>query len=186
MSTLVDAWAELGQRAGGDAVQLIRRLLDAGARPDEIADALAVLVGAHNGAAGAVAEALAVQQLNSWGAASPTASAAGLVGHQLDTDRLRQAAGTVLDRLDLTDAATLATVEVAAERLARAEAVEAAQADYGSTMARSEAPTGWVRQLEHDACQLCTWWSRGGKMWPPGHRMPTHKGCTCAQRFIHK
>ena len=184
MTTLVDAWAELGERAGADAVELVRRLLQAGAAPDEIAEALAVLVGGHNSAAGAVAEALAAEQLAAWGAAAPTDSAAGLA-HQLSTDRLRQAAGTVLERLDLADLATLATVEMSAERLARAEAVKAAQARYGSTMASSEDTGGWIRQLEPDACQLCRWWSREGKTWPADHVMPTHTGCTCAQRFVH-
>lgn len=185
MSTLVDAWAELGQRAGDDAVELVRRLLETGASLEEIADALAVLVGAHNSAAGAVAEALAAEQLAAWGAAAPPDSATGLA-HQLNADRLRQAAGTVLERLDLADLATLATVEIGAERLARAEAVKAAQANYGSTMASSEDTGGWVRQLEPDACQLCRWWSRDGKTWPSDHPMPTHTGCTCAQRFVHK
>ena len=185
MSTLVDAWAELGQRAGDDAVQLVRRLLEAGASPDEIADALAVLVGAHNSAAGAVAEALASEQLAAWGAAAPTDSGAGLA-HQLSTDRLRQAAGTVLERLDLGDLATLASVQLGAERLARAEAVKAAQANYAGTMANSKDTGGWVRQLEPDACQLCRWWWRDGKTWPRDHPMPTHTGCTCAQRFVHK
>ena len=185
MSTLVDAWAELGRLAGDDAVQLIRRLLEAGASPDEIADTLAVLVGAHNAAAGAVGEALAAEQLAAWGAAAPTDSAAGLA-HQLRTDRLRQAAGTVLDRLDLADLATLATVEIGAERLARAESVKAAQAGYGSTMASSKDTGGWIRQLETNACQLCRWWSRNGKTWSKDHPMPTHPGCTCAQRFVHK
>ena len=183
MTTLVDAWAELGQRAGGDAVQLIRRLLEAGAAAEEIAEALAVLVGTHNTAAAAVAEALAVEQLAAWRAAAPTDSGTGLLGHQLDTDRLRQAAGTVLERLDPTD---LATVEMSAERLARAEAVKAAQAGYGVTMGRSKGTGGWIRQLESDACQLCEWWARDGRVWPADHIMPTHPGCTCAQVFVHK
>lgn len=185
MTTLVDAWAELGQRAGDDAVQLVRWLLDAGASADEIAEALSILIGGHNSAAGAVAEALAAEHLAEWGAAPGTGSGPDLA-HQVSTDRLRKAAGTVLERLDLADLATLATVEMGAERLARAEAVKAAQTDYGSTMASSEDTGGWIRELEPDACQLCRWWSREGKKWPADHPMPTHTGCTCAQRFVHK
>ena len=185
MSTLVDAWAELGQRAGGDAVQLVRRLLLAGASTDELSGALAVLVGAHNGGAGAVAEALAAEQLARWGAVSPEASAAR-VAHQLDLDRLRTAAGTVLERLDPTDAGTVSTVEAAADRLARSEAVQAAQRNYGTTMGKSRAVSGWVRDIEPDACELCQWWQRDGQVWPAQHVMPTHPGCTCAQRFVHK
>lgn len=184
MTGLVDAWAELGDRAGVDAVQLLRRLLQLGASTDELSSALAVLVGAHNGGSGAVAEALAAEQLARWGAVAPASSVAQ-VAHQLDLDRLRTAAGTILERLDPADADTVSTVETAAERLARSEAVQAAQRSYGSTMSKSRAVRGWVRDIEPDACQLCQWWARDGQVWPADHTMPTHTGCTCAQKFVH-
>lgn len=175
---LVALWERIGAQAGDDTLRLLRRLRAAALTDAEVADALTTLLAAQNLSASAVAEALAVQQLTTWG--EPAAPApAPLREHQQDSARLRAAAGTVLAR-------QADQVEAALERLARAEAVEAGQVTYGAVVGQSPAVRGWIRQLEPDACELCRWWSRDGRMWPPGHRMPTHKGCTCAQRFIHK
>ena len=175
---LVELWERIGARAGDDTLELLRRLRAAALTDAEVADALTTLLAAQNLSAGAVAEAVAVRQLTSWGEPAPDVPAP-LRDHQQDSARLMTAAGTVLAR-------PADQVEAALERLARAEAVEAGQVTYGAVVGQSPAVRGWVRQLEASACQLCRWWSRDGRMWPPGHRMPTHKGCTCAQRFIHK
>lgn len=68
-------------------------------------------------------------------------------------------------------------------RIAHAESVEAAQASAAEIAKGSELVDGWVRQRDSDPCELCTWWWRGGRVWPVSHTMPTHKGCTCAQLF---
>ena len=65
-------------------------------------------------------------------------------------------------------------------RLARAETFTAGQSAYSDGIASSPHTKGWIRGLEPDACQLCRWWWREGRVWPKAHPMPTHKGCTCS------
>ena len=98
----------------------------------------------------------------------------GLLPPDGDADRLLKAAGT-LQRAARRDARPRARVG----RLARAEPLETAARTYSAGMTRSEHVTGWVRNVSGDACQLCTWWARDGRVWPADHEMPTHKGCTC-------
>ena len=64
-------------------------------------------------------------------------------------------------------------------RLGRAEPVEAVQDGYTGAIARSKLLQGWTRGLEADACELCQWWWREGRVWPKDHIMPRHKGCEC-------
>lgn len=91
--------------------------------------------------------------------------------HQIDADRLTRALVTITEsELD---------TRMQLDRLARSEPVEASQRAYGEAMDRSPRVSGWVRNLESGACQLCQWWSRDGRVWPTDHRMPTHKGCHC-------
>lgn len=103
--------------------------------------------------------------------------------HALDGDRLTRAARTILD--DLNNRATtdfdaeLTKAQNRFLRLAEAEIKEAAARAYSAAVAESEIVTGWTRGIAADACQLCRWWSRGGKVWPADHEMPTHTGCTC-------
>ncbi|WP_051441572.1 VG15 protein [Arthrobacter sp. H14] len=65
------------------------------------------------------------------------------------------------------------------ERIAKTEPMEAAARQFSEGIAASPLTTGWVRSMEGDACQLCNWWWREGRVWPKEHRMPTHKGCAC-------
>lgn len=88
-----------------------------------------------------------------------------------DTARLTKAMNTIL-------AAEQDTVMQIA-RIALVEPLEAAARRFSDGVARHPKAHGWVRQLEPDACQLCVWWWREGRIWPKEHRMPTHKGCTC-------
>lgn len=67
------------------------------------------------------------------------------------------------------------------ERLARAEVYNATQEQYADTIAAEPAARGWRRGLNAEACQLCQWWSRDGRVWPAEHRLPTHTGCRCTQ-----
>jgi hypothetical protein len=88
-----------------------------------------------------------------------------------DTPRLVKALLTILG-------SALDTV-MQLTRIATAEPLEAAANRFSEAMAEQPMVTGWVRQLEPDACQLCVWWWREGRVWPKDHPMPTHKGCTC-------
>lgn len=96
-----------------------------------------------------------------------------------ETDRLSRAAVTILDEIDPSDVATLTAAQMRLRRLAVSEALEAAARAYSEAIRRSPRVTGWTRGLSGNACQLCQWWSRDGRVWPDDHPMPTHKGCTC-------
>lgn len=137
------------------------------------AETLAVLVAAFVAAGNSLAAALADLSL----AAALTTRLGtvvpplGIVRPAEDPDRLTKAAQTLL---------SLPEPSVARwERLARAEAQEAAARAYSEAVRRSPHVTGWTRGLSASACQLCRWWSREGRVWPADHPMPVHKGCTC-------
>lgn len=55
------------------------------------------------------------------------------------------------------------------------------QLGYQSELQQDDRVEGWERGLNADACQLCRWWHREGRIWPKNHPMPTHKGCRCQQ-----
>jgi hypothetical protein len=103
--------------------------------------------------------------------------------HALDADRLRKATKTILDDLNKPTTedfdAELTKAQKRFLRLAEAEIKEAAARAYSAAVAESTVVTGWTRGIDADACELCQWWSRGGKVWPADHKMPTHTGCTC-------
>lgn len=98
-----------------------------------------------------------------------------------DPSRLALAAQTIVDdpTTGRNHEAALASAQMRFERLARAEGQEAAARAYSEAVKESEQVTGWARGISADACQLCRWWGRGGRVWNADHAMPTHKGCTC-------
>lgn len=100
----------------------------------------------------------------------PVAAAAG--ASYADRDRLATAIGTVL----ASDLDTLMQLR----RLAANEPLDAAATAYGDAMAHTPEVSGWRRGLEGDACQLCRWWWREGRVFHPTHRMPRHPGCACS------
>lgn len=95
-----------------------------------------------------------------------------------DHDRLELAATTILT--DRNPETILSRVE----RLGRAEVVGTGQGAYHDGMQTSEGVEGWRRDLEGGACQLCTWWSRDGRVWPKDHPMQKHTGCECTQEAV--
>lgn len=64
-------------------------------------------------------------------------------------------------------------------RLAGNEPVAAANDAAHETMRRSRLVKGWTRGLESDACELCRWWHRDGRVFRTEHPMPRHPGCMC-------
>lgn len=184
LPTITDLWAVLGDRAGDEVVALFDQLRDAGATDAELARALSMLITAQNLHAGALGEALARNQLTAWEpeTVAPSVPVTEVATH-LDRDRLARAVGTVLERIDPAElVATAAAAGLALHRLARSEAVETGQASFRVVMVGSDLVGGWERELEPDACELCHYWHDEG-IQPKGAPMPTHKGCTCAQRF---
>ena len=93
-----------------------------------------------------------------------------------DVARLNRAAATLLDRLEGTP-----DPEGRAKRLARSEVLRSASEARGEALEASEMVEGWIRELNGDTCQMCTWWWRGGRVWPKDHPMPRHTGCDCTQ-----
>lgn len=96
-----------------------------------------------------------------------------------DLDRLTQAASTTLDVAE-----TSAVSEAIVARLARCEPLESAAKGYSDAMIRSGKTKGWVRRKSANACQLCTWWWREGRIWPAEHPFQHHKGCTCTPKPV--
>lgn len=96
--------------------------------------------------------------------------------HVDDVARLNRAAGTLLEVLEGTP-----DPEGRARRLGRSEPLKRASEARGEALAASELVEGWTRSLNGDTCQLCTWWHRGGRVWPKDHTMPRHTGCDCTQ-----
>ncbi len=96
-----------------------------------------------------------------------------------DVRRLNHAAATLLDRLEDTP-----DPEGRARRLGRSEPLKRASEARGQAIAASDLVEGWTRSLNVDTCQLCTWWHRGGRIWPKDHPMPRHTGCDCTQSVV--
>lgn len=91
-----------------------------------------------------------------------------------DRPRLRRAATTLLERLPGSEAPVARVA-----RLGRSEPLTTAARAYSAGMAARPEVTGWTRGVSGNACQLCQWWYRDGRVWPSTHPMPIHKGCTC-------
>lgn len=119
----------------------------------------------------------------------------GITRPASDPDRLTRAAQTILDDLNTADAALsdvksesadlhIQVAQTRLQRLAVAEVRKAAHDAHNEAVRRSPAVTGWVRDLEPEACQLCRWWHRDGRVWPADHPMPRHTGCDCGQRVV--
>lgn len=105
-----------------------------------------------------------------------------------DPDRLTGAARKILDDLDRQTAtdpdAALSTAQMRFLRLAEAEVHQAVAQAYDAAVKESSYVTGWRRGLEPDACELCTWWWREGRVWPADHPFPRHTGCDCSQLIV--
>lgn len=67
------------------------------------------------------------------------------------------------------------------QRIITAESLDSAHIAYQKALAGTRGVDGWIRGMNADACELCQWWWRKGRVWPKTHVMPTHKGCTCHQ-----
>ncbi len=98
--------------------------------------------------------------------------------------RLTRSAATILADLDAADSKSLEAAQMRYQRLAEAEVRKAVADAYADALAASDAVVGWTRGLEPEACQLCRWWWREGRVWDPDHPFPQHKGCDCSQVIV--
>lgn len=143
---------------------------------DEAVALLAAAVAQGNARATSLADlALAAEIMAALGEAVPVVG----VPLQDDTDRLRKAATTLLTAVEKSP-----VPEAIVRRLARSEVFKTANRTYGEAMRASPHVKGWVRDLEGEACELCTWWWREGRVWPDSHPMPTHPGCECTAKPV--
>lgn len=137
---------------------------------------LAALINRSNAAAVALADAHASRQLESLtGRAVP---ARGLLPTD-DSARLLKSARTALEDRD--------TALDRVERLARSEPLSTAQTSVTEALSGQKAGRGgyigWTRQTNAGACELCTHWARGNRVWPADRYMPRHPNCACVQRI---
>ncbi len=144
---------------------------------EETSTVIATIIAAHNSKAAALADmSLAATIMLALGRPMVTA---GVLPPEGDVVRLRKAAGTVLEVADRSE-----VPDAIVARLARAEPLEAAARSYSEAMNNNTLVKGWVRNVSADACQLCRWWWREGRVWPAEHPMPMHKGCTCTPKPV--
>lgn len=176
----------IGAAARDRITSAYERMTMNGAEPDTIRRVLVDMLTQSTGAARVDGEALALRQLDELGIdVAPgygTVQTPGSLVQQWAEDRAGM--GMAVDTI-LADTAPEG-VAMKLGRLALAESIEAARAVTTSLMRGSERVDGWIRQLDSDPCELCTWWHRDGRVWPADHEMPTHKGCACAQRWTRR
>ncbi|MFC5999347.1 hypothetical protein ACFP6A_11540 [Quadrisphaera sp. GCM10027208] len=170
--TFRDTITSLAGQAEDRALDLYARW-EAGELDDEQFEALlAALVARYNSRAATVADLALAAAVTV--ALRRAVAPLGIVTPPGDPQRLRTATRTLREALEDTP-----DPQARVARLARAEPLDTAARSYSEGIARSRHVEGWVRGLSANACELCTWWARGGRIWPKTHRMPTHKGCTC-------
>lgn len=99
--------------------------------------------------------------------------------HHLNEVRLATALETILATEALDTVMQL-------ERLGDNEPKQAAADGSGDVVRRSRWVEGWVRSLDSEACELCVWWWREGRVWRTNHIMPRHTGCTCTPTPVVK
>lgn len=160
-----------------EKVLAVYRLFDAGdlSRFDAIA-LMSTLIGKAQATAIVLAESsLAAELILSTAEAVPVVATAV----RGDVVAVRQAVITTLGT-----AATTPDIEGRIARMARGITYRAAADAYSDGVKKSPRTEGWIRDLEPDACQMCTWWWREGRVWPKDHPMPTHPGCTCAPKPV--
>ena len=171
-----DLLVKLGDTTA-EKVLNIYRLMDAGdvSRFDAIA-LMATLIGKSQAKAIALAETSLAAELT-----LATLQPVAVVATQSkpDVTAVRHAVITTLGT-----AKTTPDIEARLERVVRGITYKAATDAYNGGVSRSKLVSGWVRDLEPDACEMCVWWWRDGRVWPKEHPMPTHTGCTCSPKPV--
>lgn len=175
----------IGAAARDRITSAYERMTMNGAEPETIRRVLVDMLTQSTGAARVDGEALALRQLEELGIQVATdygtVQTPGSLVQQWAEDRAGMS--TAVETILGDDSLTPEALSMKLGRLALAESIEAARAVTSSLMRGSRLVEGWIRQLDSDPCELCTWWHRDGRVWPADHEMPTHKGCACAQRW---
>lgn len=175
--TTSDVFQSAVEKLADDTATAARKILARKISKTDKAVKLAGLLNRANAQAVTLADTFTSRQLESLtGKATP---ATGITPKD-DSDRLLKSAKTALE--DRT------TALERVERLARSEPLQTAQASATEALSGHKIGRGgylgWVRQLNANACELCTHWERGGRVWPPDHWMPRHPNCACVPRIV--
>ncbi|WP_158726385.1 hypothetical protein [Tomitella fengzijianii] len=171
----MSGYEDLVMRVGGqtaDQVLALYAKLEAGEITDDEFVALAADLVAGANLRGASVSELVLRAYVEQATGRPVAGKAALRS-QFDAHRLRTAVRTIL--------ASELDTEMQLRRLVTVEVSQASADAYGESLRRYPGISGWTRDMESGACQLCNWWWREGRVWAREHPMPRHKGCTCHQ-----
>lgn len=175
--TVADRFQDAIEKLADDTAAQARRI--ANRRNISKADKavrLAALLNRANASATGLADSATSRQLESL--TGRPAPARGLLPTD-GSDRLLKSARTVL-----ADPDPLERVE----RLARSEPLATGQSSVTEALSGRKhgrgGYIGWVRQLNANACDLCTHWARGGRVFPATHGMATHPACGCVQQLV--
>jgi hypothetical protein len=101
-----------------------------------------------------------------------------------DLDRLHDAVATVLKAAPAWQPGDTDSPSMRLHRLARSEPLHAGHRSAETAMRSHDAVKGWRRSMDGDACQLCQWWSRDGRIWPDAHPFQSHQGCNCQPEAV--
>lgn len=175
MNATEEALNRLSREAQGQVLAALDRYEDGTITLDEFRAVVASFVLAANGQGyviGYTTTRRAIEELTGLPEVPRVPDHDGKVPHHLDPDRISKAL------------VTIGVAEGARMRLGRlvdGEAKEAAADGTRDVITGSKRVKGWVRSLDSDACELCRWWWREGRVWRPDFTMPRHTGCTCTQ-----
>lgn len=171
-----DQLVRLSEASERQVLAAYRAFMSGSLSRDEAIRYIASAVAVANGQAAALADlALAAEIMTQLG----TAASVGAGHYAADVDRLTKAASTTLVVAEASE-----VPESIVGRLGRCEPLETAANTYSDAMVRSGRTKGWTRQLSANACQLCRWWWREGRVWPAEHKFQHHKGCTCTPKPV--
>lgn len=162
---------KLGQATADRVVAIWASYLEGLLDHDEAVDLIAVTITAANERATTLAD-LGLAATLTVATRTPVVPQ-GLRRPAGDLSRLAKAATTLLGIKDVT--------EERIARLGRSEALNAAQDARSAGIGQSRLVRGWTRSLSANACQLCRWWWRDGRVWPADVAIQRHKGCSCTQ-----
>ncbi|WP_353107739.1 hypothetical protein [Gordonia sp. (in: high G+C Gram-positive bacteria)] len=173
-----DTLRQLADDTERQVLTVYRSWLDGLLDQTETIRMIAYLIAQANGRARSLADmAMALQIMVQLDEAVPVPG----VDYPDDTPRLLKSASTVLGTAEASE-----VPEKIVARLARSEPLEAAASAATDSMVRSGLTKGWVRDKSTNACQLCEWWWREGRVWPAEHPFQHHKGCTCSPKPVMK
>jgi hypothetical protein len=143
---------------------------------DVFTAALTALLSTYNGRAVSLAQlAFAAAAMAATGTEIPV----DMLPVRDDTGRLIKAANTVTELAKAAD-----EPEPLIGRLGRSEPLNTAGNTYSDLIAGSDLTEGWIRRTDPNACQLCQWWARDGRVCPKDPPKPQHNGCACVQEVV--